>query len=175
MTALPQPSRILLVGMMGTGKSSIGSELARRTGWPFLDNDLLLERATGRTARELLADAGELGLRAGESAALREALATPPPAIVAVAGGVILDTPDRARLDGSGFVVWLRASAAELAQRATGAVHRPWLQEGAEAWFEREIATRASLYDSVADLTIDTERMHPSEAAEVILVALDAR
>ncbi len=145
--AARRPKRVLLVGMMGSGKSSIGHELSRRTGWPFLDNDVLLQRATGRTARELLADEGEVGLRAGESAALHEALAVSPPAIVAVAGGVVLDAEDRRRMDDDGFVVWLQASAEELADRATGATHRPWVHEGAEAWFDREITARAPLYE----------------------------
>ena len=113
------PTRILLVGMMGSGKSSVGRELAKRTGWPFLDNDELLERATGRTARQL-AEGGEAALRAAEAAALREGLAVKPPAIIGVAGGAVLDPRDRKRIREGGFVVWLRAPADVLAARAVG-------------------------------------------------------
>src|SRR3954447_25539389 len=68
------PQRLLLIGMMGSGKSTIGRGLPAATGWQFLDNDELLERRTGRTARDLRA-AGVDALRDGESAALHEGIA----------------------------------------------------------------------------------------------------
>ena len=163
--------RVLLVGMMGSGKSSVGRALAARTGWPFLDNDALVERATGRTAREL-ADAGEAALRAAESAALDAGLAIDPPAIVGVAGGVLMDPASRERVAAGGFVVWLRAPAEVLAERAVGAEHRPWLGGDALAWFRRTLAERDHLYTSVADLEVDTATQTPREAAEAILSAL---
>ena len=64
--------RIVLLGMMGSGKSSVGRALSDRTGWPFVDNDALVERATGRTARQLLAEEGEGPMRAAlRASALR--------------------------------------------------------------------------------------------------------
>ena len=163
--------RILLIGMMGSGKSSVGRALADRTGWPFLDNDALVERATGRTARELAED-GEAALRAAESAALEAGLAVAPPAIVGVAGGVLMDPVARARVEAGGCVVWLRAPAEVLAQRAVLAEHRPWLEGDALGWFRRTLAEREDLYAGVAHLEVDAAARTPAEAADAILSAL---
>lgn len=164
--------RIVLLGMMGSGKSSVGRALSDRTGWPFVDNDALVERATGRTARQLLAEQGEGPMRAAESAALREGLALAAPVIVAAAAGTILDPSDRAALAGAGFVVWLRAPAEVLAARAAGAEHRPWLEDDPVAWFASAMGERDPLYATVTDLAIDTSTAEPDAAALAILDAL---
>ncbi len=164
--------RIALMGMMGSGKSSVGRVMSERTGWPFVDNDALVQRATGSTARELLARHGLEALRDAESAALDEALAMPGPVIVAVAAGVVLDPVNRERLREAGFVVWLSAAAEELADRAVGAEHRPWLEgEDPVAWFRDTIEARRAMYTEVADLVIDTGSDTPAQAAERILTA----
>jgi shikimate kinase len=167
--APPRPTRIVLVGMMGSGKSSVGRALARLTGWPFVDNDALLEAATGRTARELLEDGGEPVLRAGEAAAFRSALGRPIPEIVSVAAGVVLDPANRSALASAGFVVWLRATTATLALWAPGAAHRPWLAGDARAWLERTGRERAPLYAEVADLVVDVDRQTPAAIAGSIV------
>ncbi len=164
--------RVVLVGMMGSGKSSVGAALAARTGWPFIDNDQLLERATGRTARDLLEREGERALRTAESDALRAAVRVPPPAIVATAAGTVMDAADRSVLDGGGFVVWLHASADVLAARAAGAAHRPWLADDPVAWFRRTLDERERLYAGIADLAVDTTMMDAEETAQRILTAL---
>jgi len=167
--------RILLLGMMGSGKSSVGRALAERTGWPFVDNDALVERATGMTARDLLRERGEAALREAESEALRDGLRIPPPAIVATAAGTIMRPEDRERIDEGGLVVWLRAPAEVLAARAAGATHRPWLDDDPVAWFRQTIAERAPLYRAVADLEIDTGSTEPAAAAERVVERLSAR
>lgn len=157
--------RVLLLGMMGSGKSTIGRALAQRTGWPFLDNDELLERRTGRTARDLR-EVGVDALREGESLALHEGLAVPPPAIVGVAAGVVLDPADRAAVRDGGVVVWLRANPETLLRRILGTLdedegrHRPWLGGGPDAalaWLRTEADRRQPLYESVAGITVDVD------------------
>jgi shikimate kinase len=164
--------RIVLLGMMGSGKSSVGRALSDRTGWPFVDNDALVERATGRTARQLLAEEGEGPMRAAESAALSAGLALPAPVIVAAAAGTILDEADRAVLADAGFVVWLRAPAEVLAARAAGAEHRPWLEDDPVTWFRTTLSERDPLYADVADLALDTSAADPAAAALAIMDAL---
>lgn len=168
------PTRVVLLGMMGSGKSSVGRALADATGWPFVDNDELVEAATGRTARQLLAEQGEAAMRAAESAALRRAVAVEPPAIVATAAGTVLDPDNRRRVAAGGFVVWLHAPPDVLAARAAGASHRPWLDDDPVAWFARAAAERDSLYAAVADLVIDTGAMDPPTSAARIGEALSA-
>jgi shikimate kinase len=157
--------------MMGSGKSSVGRALAELTGWPFVDNDALVERATGHSARELLAQEGAESMRSAESAALGGGLALPPPVIVGVAAGTILDPVDRARLADGGLVVWLRAPAEVLAARAVGAEHRPWLESDPVAWFREALADRELLYASIADLEIDTSFVTPDAAAQRVAAA----
>jgi shikimate kinase len=169
------PTRVLLLGMMGSGKSSVGRALSERTGWPFIDNDALVERATGLTARTLLQDRGEAALREAESDALRAGLQIPAPAIVAAAAGTIMRPEDRERIDDGGLVVWLRAPAEVLAARAAGAAHRPWLDDDPVAWFRQTIAERGPLYRAVADLEIDTGSTEPAAAAERVVERLSAR
>jgi shikimate kinase len=166
--------RVLLVGMMGSGKSSVGRALAERTGWPFVDNDELVERATGRTARELVDAGGEPALRAAESAALHEGVAIPPPAIVATAAGTVLDPDNRRRIADAGLVVWLRAPADVLVMRAVGGEHRPWLDTDPAGWFATALAAREPHYASIADVEIDTSVMEPRDAAELVASRLAA-
>lgn len=169
--ALP-PTRVLLLGMMGSGKSSVGRALSERTGWPFVDNDALVERATGLTARELLRDRGEDAMRDAESHALRAGLAVAAPAIVATAAGTILREEHRRAIAGGGLVVWLRAAPDVLAARAVGAAHRPWLDDDPVAWFERTIAERAPLYRSIAGIEVDTGTSDPGAAADLVVERL---
>jgi shikimate kinase len=160
----PHSRPILLVGMMGSGKSTIGRALAERTGWPFIDNDALVERRTGRTARDLL-DGGLDALRWAESRALRDGLAEAPPVIVGVAAGVVMDPKDR-RAMRDGIVVWLRARPETLARRVLAALgdeegsHRPWLAGGPDAalaWLRETSRDRRALFESIATITVDVD------------------
>lgn len=169
-----RPTRVLLLGMMGSGKSSVGRALAARTGWPFVDNDVLVQRATGLSASELLRNRGEAALREAESAALRAGLAIPAPAIVATAAGTIMRPEDRDLMHDGGLVVWLHAPAPVLAARAVGASHRPWLDDDPVAWFAETIAEREPLYRSVADIVVDTGAANPDAAADEVVAVLSA-
>ncbi|HEX7173347.1 MAG TPA: shikimate kinase [Candidatus Limnocylindria bacterium] len=165
---------MVLVGMMGSGKSSVGRALSERTGWPFVDNDSLVERASGMTARQLLEQRGADAMRQAESAALRAGVEIDPPAVVATAAGTILDAANRSTLAHAGLVIWLRAPAETLAARAVGAAHRPWLEDDPVGWFERALAERDPLYAAVADLEVDTAALSPERAADQILAWLSA-
>lgn len=167
-----RPCRVLLVGLMGSGKTTVGQLLAARTGWPYHDNDELVQQATGMTARQVLATAGELALRAAESEALEVGLAKPPPCVVGVAAGTVLTPANRRRMIDDGYVVWLTADPATLAERAAGAVHRPWLLEDAAGWLRQTAEEREPLYREVARLLVDTEDRTPEEVAEAIVEAL---
>jgi shikimate kinase len=148
--------RVILVGMMGSGKSTIGRLLSEATGWPYVDNDELVLRSHGATSRQLLAERGEAAMRAAESSALALGFEVPEPAIIGAAAGTILDEVNRDRLRTGGIVVWLRADADALEARAMGAEHRPWLDTGGESWISKTVAERDPLYASVADITLDT-------------------
>jgi shikimate kinase len=160
--------RILLVGMMGSGKTTVGQALAARAGWRYVDNDELLDRLVGATPKQILAREGEATLRASESAALRLGLETPGPSVIGVAAGTILDAADRAALSEGGVVIWLRATPRTLEERSVVAAHRAWLEEGGAAWIRETAVARDPLYASVAEITLDVdERSADDLAAEI--------
>jgi len=165
-----KPCRIVLIGMMGSGKSTIGRLLSARLGWPYLDNDLLFERARGgESAHDVLAAVGVGGLRGGEAGALREGLSEPVPCIVGAAAGTIEDEQVRRELASAALVIWLDASPSTLARRARGAAHRPWLGDDAAGWMRRTLSERAPLYKSVADLIVNTQRRRPPSVVNQII------
>ena len=165
------PCRVILLGMMGSGKTTLGTALARRTGWPYHDNDALLARSTGRTARELALESTH-ALRDAEAATLRLAMREPEPAIVAAAAGVVLDRSLRAELPRAGIVVWLHAPPAVLADRAERGPHRPWLDGDAAAWIAEASVEREPLYRQVAELDVDTHAEEPEAAVSRLVAAL---
>jgi shikimate kinase len=156
--------------MMGSGKSTIGRLLAEATGWPRYDNDQLLQDIAGMTAAELVAVRGDQIKRDAEDAALHRGLGMTPPFILDAAGGTIESEESRNALSDA-IVIWLHASASTLYQRAFGAAHRPFLENG-EAWMIETEARRRPLYRSVADIDIDTENRDPDDVAREALLKL---
>jgi shikimate kinase len=163
--------RVLLIGMMGAGKTTVGHALAARLGWPYLDNDELLARAVGKDTRTVQQQDGEAALRHAESLALTEALTVPAPVIAGVAGGVVTEATDRDRLRLGGFVVWLRADIDTLVARVRGTA-RPWVDESPEVAMRELYAGRAPLYAEVASLIVDVAGSTPERSAETIASAL---
>ena len=91
----PSACRVLLIGMMGSGKSTIGRLLSEATGWRYMDNDELVRRSSGATARQILADRGEAEMREAESGALALGIATPAPVVIGVAAGTDVELVKR--------------------------------------------------------------------------------
>lgn len=167
--ASARPCRVLLVGLMGSGKTTIGRLLSDRTGWPYHDNDELVSLAYGRNARQLLAEAGEGVLRQAEAEALEAAVELPAPCIAGVAAGTVVQPRLRDLLRDGGTVVWLTADPAVLASRAVGTEHRPWLEEEAEAWLREVERERADWYAEVASLTVHGDDLTPGEVADRVM------
>jgi len=169
------PPRVVLIGMMGAGKSTTGRLLAERLGWPHLDSDDEIERQTGRTVPQIWKADGETAFRAEESRVLAQATTSDGPAVIAVAGGAVLDPENRARIREAGMVVWLRAGVAVLAARVGSGAGRPLLEDGPAAALQRLSAERAPLYADLADLVFDVDRMSPAQVADQIVAALRGR
>ena len=163
--------RVLLVGMMGAGKTTVGKSLATALGWPYLDNDELLERAVGKDTRRVQEEDGELALRRAESAALTMGLTVQGPIVAGVAGGVVTNPLDCDRLRAGGFVVWLRGSIATLVDRVEG-TDRPWLGDDPRRALTELYAGRAHLYESVATMVVDVDDLPPDGIADQIAAAL---
>src|ERR1700722_19994092 len=121
--------RILLVGMMGAGKTTTGRLVAQRLGWGCRDSAADVEAVTGLTVPELFRRDGEDAFRQAEADVLAAACADPAPSVISVAGGAVL-RPDIRRLSAaSGTVVWLRARPETLAARVGDGAGRPLLND----------------------------------------------
>lgn len=170
--AAAQGRHVVLVGMMGSGKTSVGRRVAERLRRPFLDSDAQVEARTGRTVREIFETdgMGELAFRALEAEALAEALARLAPSVISAAGGVVLDPTNRARLRESAMVVWLHADPAVLATRVTTADHRPLLGTDPLAVLTRMFDARQALYEEVAEgRRVDVGTHSIDQAVECVL------
>ena len=165
--------RILLVGMMGAGKTTVGRALAERLGYGYMDSDHQVESRTGQTVREIFETRGEAAFREEERHALEEALAGDGPMVVSVAGGAVLDPDNRETLRRAGLVVWLKASPAALARRVAGADHRPLLGDDPLEALARLYLDRAPLYEELADLVIDVEDRTPEQAVQEVVDHLE--
>jgi len=163
-------THLLLVGMMGAGKTTVGRLLAERLGRPYRDSDAMVEAATGHSVRELFASDGEATFRAAESAALRSAV-LPPPAVISVAGGAVLDPANRVLLAESGTVVWLRAQPETLAARVGDGAGRPLLGSDPPRVLADLDAVRRPLYAQLADAVVDVDELEPAEVVEAVLRA----
>ena len=167
-----RPDRLLLVGMMGSGKTTVGRLAAQRPGWPHLDSDAEVERASGQTVPEIFADRGERAFRVAEAGALAAALEIEP-VVVSVAGGAVLDPDNRRLIEGGGTVVWLRADVATLADRVGDGTGRPLLDGDTERALAELDAVRRLLYAQIADCVVDVDDKTPEQVAAAVVGALD--
>ncbi len=165
------PDRLLLVGMMGAGKTTVGERCAARLGWRYLDSDAQVMAETGRTVPEIFAEDGEAAFRAEESRVLAEAVSGPEGVVVSVAGGAVLAGANRGLLQRSGTVVWLRADPAVLAARVGTGEGRPLLGDDPAAALAALDVVRRPLYGAVADAVVDVDALAPDEVVDRVLVA----
>lgn len=167
--------RVLLVGMMGAGKTTVGSRLARRLGWRMLDSDAEVERRTGRSVADIFRDEGEASFRAEEAQVLARAVTSDTAVVVSVAGGAVLDGANRRRIREGGTVVWLRCRPDVLARRVGEGAGRPLLGCDPRGTLARLDARRRPLYAEVADLVIDVDTLPVRDIVDRIVGHLRAR
>jgi shikimate kinase len=160
---------------MASGKSAIGKEIGRRTGWPHLDNDDLVEEAVGMSKLSLVDEQGGDELRKAERLAFDQMLEARPPLVASVAAGVLLEPEcERAlREHGESFVVWLRAPHDVITERiAAKPKDRPWIDEHDPLASVVALAVeREPVYERVAHLVVDSFGASHEEVASEILSA----
>jgi shikimate kinase len=164
---------IVLIGMMGAGKSSVGRALERRTGLARVDTDEMVTAQFGVPIAEIFERLGEAQFREAETQTLRE-LAPQRPTIVVTGGGIVVRPENVDLLKQLGTIVWLRADEATLFERASRRNTRPLLQnENPRAVFSELLRKRTPLYEAAADFQIDTSSMSHDEVADAILSKLE--
>jgi shikimate kinase len=170
----PLARPVVLVGLMGAGKTSVGTRLAHLLGARFVDSDDEIERAANLSVPEIFERYGEDHFRSGERRVLARLLSGPP-AVIATGGGAFMDSETRALVGARAVSVWLRAALDVLVQRTAGRTHRPLLNRGdPRAILGRLIEQRYPVY-AKADLVVDSlaEQSHEQMASR-ILEALQA-
>jgi shikimate kinase len=159
---------VVLVGLMGSGKSTVGALVAARTGRIFVDVDVVIAEKTGKTVRELWEDGGEAAYRSLESDAVLGTLREDTSWVLAAPGGVVLNQAVRAALAGR-FVVWLRTMPTTLACRVHPGDHRPLLGDRPGETLAVMAEERSDLYQQVATATVDTDDRTPDDVADVVI------
>ena len=141
---------------MGTGKTTVGKKLAKKSSQQFYDCDHEIENRTGASINLIFEIEGEAGFRKRESQLLDE-LTSMSNIVLATGGGAILNEENRARLTTRGFVVYLKSNIDQLLKRTSRDTKRPLLQnENPEAVIKKLLDKRGPLYEELADLVIDT-------------------
>ena len=164
---------IVLVGLMSSGKSTIGPPLAERLGRPWLDSDEHIQATYGKLASEIAEEAGVERLHELEHHHLLDALATEEPAVIATAAStadsdVCLEAMEQA------FVVWLQRDLQEIVRKVERAEHRRNLGPDPLATLHEQLERRGPRWAKVAALQLPDAKHHPEQAIEQILAALEA-
>jgi shikimate kinase len=170
--AAPKSDKIIvLVGLMGAGKTCIGKRLAQDLGLPFVDADHEIEEAAGCTIPEIFAKHGEAAFRDGERRVIARLLDNPPH-VLATGGGAFIDPTTRAKIAEKGVSIWLRASIDILMRRTARRNNRPLLKKGSRReTLERLIEERYPVY-AEADITVDSADAPPEVTVERVMTAL---
>lgn len=162
---------IVLVGLMGAGKTTVGKRLASTLKLPFTDADTEIEKAAGKSIEEIFADHGETYFRDGERRVITRLLRNGPQ-VLATGGGAFMNASTRARIRQNGVSVWLRADLPLLMKRVLRRSHRPLLKRSdPRKVMEQLMEERYPVY-ATADLTVDSRDVPHDVIVKEIIEAL---
>ena len=164
--------RVILVGVPGSGKTTVGAELSKAWQEPFRDTDADVSELTGKSVADIFIQDGEPYFRTLEHDAVTRALAEHD-GVLALGGGAILDPRTRAALRGQP-VVWLQVGLSDAVARVGLNGARPVLMGNVRGRLHALMQERAAMYSEVARLTVDTDGRTPADVATSIIAALEA-
>lgn len=156
--------RIALIGLSGSGKTSVGPLVAEALGWRYIDTDQMIEQEAGRSIADFFVQGGEAMFRAAERRALTKALAHTH-VVIATGAGMIEDATNRSRLERAAFCVWLHAPVSTLIARLKEASDRPLLSDDPETKLVQMAERRQPLYTALANWMIVTTYLAPQQIA----------
>ncbi len=164
---------LYLIGYRGSGKSTVGRELAQRLLRPHVDTDDLIESESGMSIKNIFATKGEPWFRDLEAKIVTQVSARIPPTVVSLGGGAVLRAPSQSILRATGTCVWLTASAEYLFKRVQSdqatQLRRPNLSQGGGfAEVADILSKRLPIYESLSDITVVVEGKTPDEICDEI-------
>ena len=165
------PRSLVLVGLMGAGKSCIGRRLAARLGLPFLDADAEIEAAAGCSIQEIFNHHGEAAFRDGERRVIARLLGEPNH-VLATGGGSFMDVRTRGEIRDKAISVWLRADLDLLLQRTSRRNHRPLLKTGDPRQILSNLIDERYPVYAEADIVVDSADKPPEFTVDRVLAAL---
>lgn len=167
---------IVLVGLMGSGKSTVGKRIAQELGYEFADSDDFVASTAGKSVRDIFSQDGEAVFRAYESDVLRSILADgKSPIVLATGGGAVISSENRSVIsDHASHVVWLDASVDDLVVRTKSGAARPLLDGDASKTLQSLSDQRSAWYEEVATLRIDTRGKSVTKVCSAVLEAIHA-
>jgi shikimate kinase len=169
----PSLTQLSLVGLPGSGKSTVGRSLARRLDLPFTDSDHVIEQRTGCSIRDFFSREGEAAFRDVEQEVIRE-LTQAGAGVLATGGGAVLRPANRQRLREAGSVIYLRSTPDEVFRRVQHDARRPLLQVDNPLQRLRDLyAERDPLYREAAHFVIETGRPSVARLVSMILMQLE--
>lgn len=166
---------IVLVGLMGAGKTCIGRRLATWLGLPFVDADSEIEAAAGCSIEEIFGRFGEQAFRDGERRVIARLLEEGPPRVIATGGGAFVNPETRANVRRSGVSVWLKADLEVLLHRVSRRNNRPLLKGGNKRETLEQLMDERHPFYAEADVTIETSDESPDATVERVIEALRRR
>ena len=169
---LLQPKILLLVGMMGSGKTSVGRILAQKLKLPFVDSDKEIEKSTGFTISDLFARYGEEEFRKGEEKVMARLLSGPP-CVLSSGGGAFLSESTRKLAQKSAFSIWIKVDAEVISNRTQGRTHRPLVPSVDNQEVIQEFFQKSAPFFAEADITVDSFDEHPSKTVIRLLKELE--
>ena len=165
---MKQVENIFLIGLMGSGKTTIGKLLSKNLNKGFYDSDHVVEQKTGVKVPLIFEYEGDVGFRKREESVLKD-LVSHTNIVLATGGGVILSKNNCKLLVDNGYVVYLKSNCEDLVTRMSGDQSRPLLQEGdLRETLENLFKIRDPIYTSISDYIIKTEGKHSNEIAAEI-------
>jgi shikimate kinase len=165
---------IVLVGMMGAGKSSVGRRVALRLGIPFVDADTEIEKAAGMAITDIFAIRGEAEFRAGEARVILRLLEGGPQ-VLATGGGAFINPDTRAAIAAKGISIWLKAEPDVLMKRIKRRQDRPLLHTADPAATLRKLLEEREPVYALADLTVQSREVTHDRIVDEIVSAIAGR